>query len=59
MNGIGVTLCLNGDAAELTIQSVIYSSPASDADIEIGDVIIKINRNSTREMGLKDAIKLV
>ena len=59
MNGIGVTLFLNSDTAELTIQSVINNSPASDADIEKGDVIIKINGKSTRGIGLKDAIKLI
>tara|TARA_Y100001968_G_C19364785_1_gene721884 strand:- start:635 stop:1216 length:582 start_codon:yes stop_codon:yes gene_type:complete len=59
MNGIGVTLFLNNNTAELTIQSVINNSPASDANLEIGDIILKINGKSTRGMGLKDAIKLI
>ena len=59
MTGIGVTLFLNSDTAELTIQSVINSSPASDADIESGDVILKIDGISTKGMGLKEVIKLI
>ena len=59
MTGIGVTLFLNSNTADLTIQSVIKSSPASDADIESGDVILKIDGKSTKGMGLKEAIKLI
>ena len=59
MTGIGVTLFLNSDTAELTIQSVINSSPASNADMESGDVILKIDGKSTKGMGLKEAIKLI
>ena len=59
MTGIGITLFLNSDTAELTIQSVINSSPASDADMESGDVILKIDGKSTKGMGLKEAIKLI
>ena len=59
MIGIGVTLFLNSDTAELTIQSVVKSSPASDADIKSDDVILKIDGKSTKGMGLKEAIKLI
>ncbi len=59
MTGIGITLFLNSDTAELTIHSVINSSPASDADMESGDVILKIDGKSTKGMGLKEAIKLI
>ena len=59
ITGIGITLFLNSDTAELTIQSVINSSPASDADMESGDVILKIDGKSTKGMGLKEAIKLI
>ncbi len=59
ITGIGVTLFLNSNTAELTIQSVINSSPASDADMESGDVILKIDGKSTIGMGLKEAIKLI
>ena len=59
MTGIGITLFLNSDTAELTIQSVINSSPASDADMESADVILKIDGKSTKGMGLKEAIKLI
>ena len=56
MNGIGVTLFLNSDTAELTIQSVIDDSPAIAADIKPNDVIIKIDRKSTKGMGLQEAV---
>ncbi len=59
ITGIGVTLFLNSDTAELTIQSIINSSPASYADMESGDVILKIDGKSTKGMGLKEAIKLI
>ena len=59
ITGIGVTLFLNSDTAELTIQSIINSSPASDADIESGDVILQIDGKSTKGMRLKEAIKLI
>ena len=59
MTGIGITLFLDSDTAEITIQSVINSSPASNADIESGDVILKIDGKSTKGMGLKEAIKLI
>ena len=49
MTGIGITLFLNSDTAELTIQSVINSSPASDADMESGDVILKIDESLRKE----------
>ena len=59
MTGIGIMLFLNSDTAELTIQSVINNSPASDADMESADVILKIDGKSTKGMGLKEAIKLI
>ena len=59
ITGIGVKIFLNSDTAELTIQSVINGSPASDADIESGDVVLKIDGETTKGMGLKEAIKLI
>ena len=59
ITGIGVVLFLDSDTAELTIQSVIKNSPASDADIEPGDVILKIDGKTSKGMGLKEAIKLI
>ncbi len=59
MTGIGITLFLNSDMAEITIQSIIDSTPASDADMKSGDVILKIDGKATKGMGLKEAIKLI
>ena len=35
--------------AELTIQSLINNSPAASADIQLNDVIIKIDGNQLKE----------
>ena len=59
ISGIGIRLFLNSDTAELTIQSVINDSPAASADIQPNDVIIKIDRKSTKGTGIKFAISLI
>jgi len=59
ISGIGIRLFLNGDTAELTIQSVINDSPASSADIQPNDVIIKIDGKSTKGMGITEAVSLI
>ena len=59
ISGIGIRLFLNSDTAELTIHSVINDSPASYADIQSNDVIIKIDEKSTKGMGLKKAVSLI
>ena len=59
MTGIGVTIFLNSDTAELTVKSVYNNSPASGADMKSGDVILNIDGKSTKGMGLKEAIKLI
>ena len=50
MTGIGLTISLNPETAELTIQSIIKGSPAAAADIEAGDVILKIEGKSKKEL---------
>ena len=59
ITGIGIRLFLNSDTAELTIQSVINDSPAASADIQPNDVIIKIDGESTRGMGITEAVSLI
>ena len=59
ISGIGIRLFLNSDTAELTIQSVINDSPAAAADIKPNDVIIRIDGQSTRGMGIKEAVSLI
>ena len=58
MIGIGVTLFLNIDTAELTINFVIDGSPANKG-IQSGDVILKFDGKTTRGMSLKEAIELI
>ena len=59
MSGIGIRLFLNSDTSELTIKSVINDSPAASADIQPNDVIIKIDGNSTKGMGITEAVSLI
>ena len=59
ISGIGISLFLNSDTAELTIQSVINDSPAAAADIKQNDVIIKIDGKSTKGMGITEAVSLI
>ena len=59
ISGIGIRLFLNSDNAELTIQSVINDSPAASADIQPNDVIIKIDGQSTKGMGITEAVSLI
>ena len=59
ISGIGISLFLNSDTAELTIQSVINDSPAASADIQPNDVIIKIDGKSTKGMGITEAVSLI
>ena len=59
ISGIGISLFLNSDTAELTIQSVINDSPAASSDIQPNDVIIKIDGKSTKGMGIRQAVSLI
>tara|TARA_B100000212_G_scaffold308173_1_gene257784 strand:+ start:191 stop:760 length:570 start_codon:yes stop_codon:yes gene_type:complete len=59
ISGMGIRLFLNIDKAELTIQSVINSSPAASAYIKPNDVIFEIDGKSTKGMGIKEAVSLI
>ena len=59
ISGIGINLFLNIDTAELTIQSGINDSPASSADIQPNDVIIKIDGKLTKGIGITEAVSLI
>ena len=59
MTGIGVTLFLNTETAEITIQSIINGSPASNADIESGDVILEVDGMSMKGLGIEKAIEFI
>ena len=59
MTGIGVTLFLNTETAEITIQSIINGSPASNADIESGDVILEVDGMSMKGLGIEEAIEFI
>ena len=58
MTGIGVTLFLNTETSEITIHSIIDGTPASNADIESGDVILEVDGKSTKGMYIEEVIEL-
>ena len=59
ITGIGVNLFLNTETSEITIQSIINGTPASNADIESGDVILEVDGKSMKGMGIEEAIELI
>ena len=59
ITGIGVNLFLNTETSEITIQSIINGTPASNADIESGDVILEVEGKLTKGMPIKEAIELI
>ena len=58
ITGIGVYLFLNTETSEITIQSIINGTPASNADIESGDVILSVDGKSTKGMYIEEVIEL-
>ena len=59
ITGIGVNLFLNTETSEITIQSIINGTPASNADIEKGDVILAVDGKSMKGMGIEEAIEFI
>jgi len=59
ITGIGVNLFLNTETSEITIQSIINGTPASNADIESGDVILEVDGKSTKGVGIEEVIELI
>ena len=59
MTGIGFTLFINAETSEITIQLIINGTPASNADIESGDVILEVDGTSTKGVGIEEAIELI
>ena len=59
MSVIGIRFYLNSDTAELIIQSDINDYPPAAADIKPNDVIIEIDGNSTKGMGLTKAVSII
>ena len=59
ITGIGVNLFLNTETSEITIQSIINGTPASNADIESGDVILEVDGMSMKGLGIEEAIEFI
>ena len=59
ITGIGVTLFLNNETSEITIKSIINGTPASNADIETGDVILAVDGKAMKGRGIEEAIEFI
>ena len=59
ITGIGIILSLNNETSEITIKSIINGTPASNADIETGDIILAVDGKSTKGIKIEEVIELI
>jgi carboxyl-terminal processing protease len=57
-NGIGIAVLTNSDG-DLQITTVYSSSPASEAGIEPGDILVSINGSSVKEKTLQEVVDMI
>ena len=57
--GVGIQLSLDKATKELVVVSPIEGTPASRAGVLSKDVIVTIDRRSTKGMSIEDAVKLI
>ncbi|MBO5789787.1 MAG: PDZ domain-containing protein [Clostridia bacterium] len=57
--GIGVSVLENVDPAGIYVSDVFKNSPAKEAGIEIGDVIVAVNGTSVSSVGYEAAVDMV
>jgi carboxyl-terminal processing protease len=57
--GIGIIVEINAETKRLTVLSPVVGTPAYEAGIQSGDVIMSIGRQSTEGMLMPEAVKLM
>ncbi|QVL31755.1 S41 family peptidase [Telmatocola sphagniphila] len=57
--GIGITMGYEPNSGRLMVQSPIFGTPAYDAGVLPGDLLLKIEDTSTEKMNFQEAAKLI
>ena len=59
LTGVGIQLTQDEESKKLIVISPIEDSPAFDAGVQAQDIILKIDGQSTKDMDINDAVKLI
>ncbi|ERT04455.1 C-terminal processing peptidase family protein [Lyngbya aestuarii BL J] len=59
LTGVGIQLTQDEESKKLIVISPIEDSPAFDAGVQAQDIILKIDDQSTKDMDINDAVKLI
>jgi len=57
--GVGIVVELSKETRRLTVLSPIVGTPGHRAGLRAGDTILEIDQQSTKEMGLEEAVKIM
>ncbi len=59
LTGVGIQLTQDEETKKLVVISPIEDSPAFDAGVQAQDIILQIDGQSTKDMDINDAVKLI
>jgi carboxyl-terminal processing protease len=57
--GVGIKIGVHPKTGALLVDSPMVGTPAYEAGVLAGDIIVKINSKTTENIGLKDAVELI